>query len=187
MKNNTNLPIPGRKGAIARLIVLAIFALIAFLGSFGTIGEFIPKQGFWNALVEAIGGCGVLLLTGAWFWGLMKWIGFIAPKSFGAAGALWNGWIPLTFLGLYIKACLWLIIAMAPISAYALSFSLLYKVFFNTARAGITIFSAAGYLLLGIASTALLLLVDVCKLKGLSAKAVLREKLFSKGGVKRHA
>lgn len=165
----TNKKVPGRKGAIARLIILGLVALIGVLASFLTLPEYIARRGFGLALLEAFGGCGIIFLAGAFFWGMIKWIGFIAPKSFRIANKLWRGWIPLTFLGVYIKACLWLIIAIAPCSAYTLLLSPLTMMTAHFAENAIDIFSAFGLFLGGAAAVIVMGFVDICKLRQVSA------------------
>lgn len=173
----TRQKVPGRKGAIARLITLGVFALIGLLTSFGTIPQFAEKQGLWPAILEAFAGCGVIFLTGGFFWGLIKWIGIIAPKSFGLAKRFWCGWIPLTFLGVYLKCALWLIIAIAPCSIFALLFSPLFSLTFSLAQMDLNIFSAMGVFFGGGAVVLIMSLVDICKLRQISFVSMVREKL----------
>ena len=59
----TNKKVPGRKGAIARLIILGLVALIGVLASFLTLPEYIARRGFGLALLEAFGGCGIIFLA----------------------------------------------------------------------------------------------------------------------------
>lgn len=169
--------VPGRKGAIARLIMLGVFAVIGLLSSFGTIPQFAEKQGLGAAILEAFAGCGVIFLTGGFFWGLIKWIGFIAPKSFGLAKRFWCGWIPMTFLGVYLKCALWLIIAIAPCSAFTLLFSLFYSLTFSIAQMDMNLIIAMGMFFGGCAVVLTMGLVDICKLRQLSFVEVVRERL----------
>ena len=55
----------GRKGAIARLTVLAIVSIIGILSSICTLPGFVESRGLGPAILEAIGGCGTLLMLAA--------------------------------------------------------------------------------------------------------------------------
>ena len=167
----------GRKGAIARLIVMGIFAIIGILSSFGTLPEFIAKRGFVPAVLEAFGGCGTLLMLAAWFWGMMKWIAVMGPKTFGCARSFWNGWQPLTFFGLYIKFCIWMIIALAPLMCFSMTFIPVYKLTWYFAENGIGLISALLMFAAGMGLVVLLAFWDICKLRGQAPMDVIRRKL----------
>ena len=171
------ISLKGHSGSVARLVVMGILAIIAFLSSFGTIGQYVPKVGLGQAIVDAIGGCGLLLMLGAWFWCIMKWVGFIAPKSFRAANAFWRSWIPLTFLGLYLKACGWIMILLLPISAGMASYWPYFSFAMAFGKSDVNFFSALVVLLLGIVSVAIPSFLDICKIRGLAPMAVIRQKL----------
>ena len=174
----------GRKGAIARLIVLAIISIIGVLSSIGTLPDYVASRGFGPAILEAIGGCGLILILAAWFWGLMKWIAVVAPKAFGWARSFWNAWQPLTFFGLYIKFCIWLVIGLAPTMIFAYTLSPIYLVALPLAKNGLNIFSALLLLVVGVGLVVLLAFWDVCKLRAQAPTAVIRRKLAErKGGV----
>ena len=174
----------GRKGAIARLTVLAIVSIIGILSSICTLPSFVESRGLGPAILEAIGGCGTLLMLAAWFWGMMKWIAVVGPKSFGWARSFWNAWSPLTFFGLYIKFCIWLIVGMVPVMIFGITYMPLFKLTLFFAENGLNIFSALLLLALGAGLALLLAFWDVCKLRGLSPIAVIRRKLAErKGGV----
>ena len=172
-KKNTQ---PGRKSTIARLVILAIFTVIALVTSIGTLPGYIAKLGFAKALLEAIGGCGVLLLTGVWIWGLIKWIVFMSPKSFALAKRFRDSWTPLTNLGVFVKVCIGLIIAIVPITAYAATFSLFYSITFHIARSGLNILTALLLLILGAAAVLITAFWDLCSLKNLSAVEEIKKR-----------
>ena len=177
MSNTNSKHIPGKKGAIARLIILGLIAVIGILVGFGTLPEYVQKRGLGLAILEAFGGTGVIFLLGAFFWILIKWIGFMAPKSFRLAKRFWMTWYPLTFFGLYLKAVLWLIIAIAPCSAITLLFSPLMTVTMHFAEVEIDFLSAMALFLGSGALVAVLAFVDICKLRCTPAAAVMKEKL----------
>ena len=169
--------VPGKKGTIARLIVLGIVALIGILSSILTLPEYTARRGFGLALLEAFGGCGALFLLAAFIWGFMKWISFMGPKSLGAANRFWQAWIPLTFLGVYIKACIWLIVTVVPCSIYGMLMVPLFTVTQHFTEVNIGFFSAMGLFLGGAALVMAVGFVDICKLRRVSPMAVVKEKL----------
>ena len=179
IQQDTATRVPGRKGTIARLIVLGIFTVIALLSSILTLPEYISRRGFGLAILEAFGGCGILLLTGALFWGFMKWISFMGPKSLGAANRFWHAWIPLTFFGLYIKACLWLLITVVPCTIYGLLMAPVYSITLHFTKTEIGFFAAMGLFILGVAATVIMFFVDICKLRQLDPIATAKEKLHT--------
>lgn len=170
--------VPGRAGAIARLIVM--FAIVA-LGLFSIVASiFTSNWTLGQLIVESIASIGLMLLLGAWFWGMMKWVGFIAPKSLGWAKSFWRAWSPLTFFGLYIKVMIFAVVLIAPISAGFASNGLLVSFAFSFAENPLNIFSAFGILLLGVAVVAVLTFLDVCKIKGWSAIATAKTFIASR-------
>jgi len=165
--SNEVLPIPGKKGAIARLIVMGLFVVIALISCVGFLMS--ADGGFIDVVLETLVSFGTLCTVGAWFWGMMKWIGFIAPKSFSLANTMWCSWHVLTIFGLYIKAMVWALCALFPIAACFATFSPMYTVFFSIAKNGINFFNAMGMLILGCNLVVVLGFVDVCKLRRLCA------------------
>ena len=159
--------IPGKKGSIARLIVLGLISVIAVLSSVLTLPKYIGRKGYGPAVLEAFAGCGLLLLLAAGMWGLMKWIGFIAPKSFGLAKRFWQAWRPLTFFGVYLKACVWLLIAMVPVTASTMLITPLTSIGFLVAG-NLNLLSALGMFLAGAVLVVLVGFVDMCKLRQVS-------------------
>ncbi len=159
--------IPGKKGAIARLVVLGIISLIAVLVSFLTLPKYIGRIGFGPAILEAFASCGLLFMLAAGMWGLIKWIGFIAPKSFGLAKRFWQAWRPLTFFGVYLKACVWLLIAMVPVTASTMLITPLTSIGFLVAG-NMNLLSALGLFLGGAVLVILVGFVDICKLRQVS-------------------
>lgn len=166
MYNNTKIYIPGKKGAIARLIVMGLFVVIALISCVGFLMS--ADGGFIDVVLETLVSFGTLCTVGAWFWFAMKWIGFIAPKSFGLANTMWCSWHVLTIFGLYIKAMVWAVCALFPIGACFATFSPMYMVFFSIAKNGINFFNAMGMLILGCGLVAVLGFIDVCKLRMMS-------------------
>jgi hypothetical protein len=176
----TNNNIPGKKGAIARLIVLGITVLIGLLFSFGSIPDMIPKRGLFPAIWEAIGGSGTIFLLAAFFWGAMKWLGFIAPKSFHIANSFWQLWTPLTFLGVYVKVCIWLIITVVPCEIYFFLLMPLASLSGHFAQVNIDFFSAIGLFLGGAALVTAIGFLDICKLRCVSPIDTIKEVLAAK-------
>ncbi len=174
--NTTYAPaakVPGRAGAIARLIVMGLIALISLIASFGSLGEFADNRGFGQALLDAIGGSGTLLITAALIWLVMKVCSTVLPKSFRLANRFWVSWQPLTFLGLYIKVCIYMILFLVPFALVASLFSPLTLIAFQFATVDIDFFSAVGLFLAGGALVAGLGLWDICKLRNVPFKTAL--------------
>lgn len=159
----SNVTIPGKKGAIARLIVLGLISVIAVLVSFLSLPHYIGQTGFFPALLEAFGSCGLLLMLAASAWAMMKWLVVIAPKSFGLAKRFWLSWEALTFFGLYIKACIWLLIAVTPCAVATMFVSPLVSLGLLFAE-NMNLLTALGMLLGGGLLVVLVGFVDICKL-----------------------
>jgi len=176
--NREKTYIPGKKGAVARLIVMGLFVVIAAL----SCGSFLLSAdgNFIDVLLETLVSFGTICMVGAWFWGMMKWIAFIAPKSFGAANNIWCSWSALTIFGLYLKCVVWLVCAIAPISAFMMTFFPMYKMVFSIALNGINFFNAMGMLLLGCILVLVLGFVDVCKLRCCSPVAEVKHFIASR-------
>ena len=158
---------PKKTGTIIRLVILGLFTVIGVLTAVLTLPDYIVKRGFWLALWEAFGGCGLMLLTGVVIWGLFKWIAFMGPKSLGWANRFYNNWIPLTVLGVFVRACLWLIILVVPCSIYTFLMSPLTALTMHLAEAGIGFFSAMLLFILGVIAVIVAGFVDICKLRQL--------------------
>lgn len=166
MKNNSGKrKIPGKKGAIARLVILALTAIIGVWVSIGTLGSYIARLGFWQAILDAFAGCGEIFLMGAVFWIMFKWIGFIAPKSFYWGKCFWQGWVPLTWFGLYIKFCIWLCIVVVPCSASTMLFGTLLPIGMFVLDHNHNPLICIGFFLLSALVVALLGYLDVRKLR----------------------
>ncbi len=174
MKNKNCQIVPGRKGAIARLIIVSLISVIGLISGFGTIPQYAQRRGIGLAILEAFGGCGIIFLVAAFFWGLMKWIAVVAPKSFGFANRFWMSWHPYTFFGVYIKVCLWLILAVVPCSVFGFTFPLIFRVTLHFTQVDIGYFSAMALFFGGIAMVVVLVLADICKLRQYSFVAVMK-------------
>lgn len=168
----TKVKVPGRAGAIARLVVMYLMAVIGIISAFGSIFAFDYTIG--QFIVESIGGIGLMFLLGAWFWIIMKWVVFIAPKSLGWAKSFWRAWHPFTFFGLYIKAMIFVVVLIAPISIGTLTYMPLTSLTFYFADHELTFFLALGLFFLGFAFVAVFTFLDVCKLKGWSVKGAAK-------------
>ncbi len=106
---------PGAVGAILRLAILAIGLLIGIIGAFSEIPSY-SGQGFiyrFFRFFADIGACG---MVGVFFWGAVKWCGFLGSRTLDWASAFWDSFIALNFFTLAVKACLWLSIVVAPFS-----------------------------------------------------------------------
>ncbi len=163
-----NQKVPGRTGSIARLIVMWLFSLGGFALSFFTLPEYIGKLGFARAFLDSIGGFGLLLLTAAFFWGIMKWLGFSMPRAFRAAKRFWARWIPLTVFGLVLKAYAFIFIVFLPAALGTSLFAPLALLSAYFAKESLNLFSALLLLLAGAAIVVLFSYLDICKLRGIS-------------------
>ncbi len=169
----TSQKVPGHSGAIARLAVLTVMILISVVACVGTLPKYIQTRGFGQALLDALCSMGTLLLTGAFIWAVMKWIAYAMPKAYRLAIRFWNGWIPLTFFGVYLKACAFCVILCWPACIPGVLFAPIMKLGMGIATSGITVFNALGMLLLGGGSAAVLAFWDICKLQGVQVRQVL--------------
>lgn len=172
--------IAGHKGTVIRLIVMGLFTLITLLISFGTLPGYAVKLGLWRAVLEAFSGCGLLLMAISFFWGLIKWIAMVAPKSFGLANRMWRGWIPLTFFGLYIKSVIWLLVGLVPCMIFGMLYSPIVILGFKLAQGGMNILTALATFLAGAALVGILALLDGCKLFAVSPATLIKQKLFGR-------
>lgn len=170
--------VPGRGGAIARLIVMYLMVVIGLVSV--VVSIFTSEWTLGQLITEGIASVGLMLLLGAWFWSIMKWVGFIAPKSLGWAKGFWHAWRPLTFFGLYIKFMIFMVILIAPISIGLATYSPLLSMTFYFADHELTIFHALGLLLLGAVLVAVLTLLDVCKIKGWSVRGTVKQFMDSR-------
>ncbi len=170
-----NTKVPGRTGAIARLAVVWIMTLISFVGSFFTLPDFYRLVGLGHAILEAFAGFGVLTLTAAMLWLGMKFIGFIAPKSFRLAKKFWQAWVPLTFFGVYIKFCIFCLLALVPITATFGLFSAVIMLIAGMLAGNIHTLSALALLVAGAAGVAGCSFWDLCKLRQVKPMAVIRQ------------
>ena len=107
----------------------------------------------------------------------MKWIGVMGPKTFGWARSFWNAWQPFTFFGLYIKFCIWMIVALAPLMCFSMTYIPVYKLTWYFAENGIGLLSALLMFAAGMGLVILLAFWDICKLRGRSPVAIIRRKL----------
>lgn len=168
--------VPGRAGAIARLIVMSVMIV---LGMVGVLASAVNSQpSFGELVLGGIWGTGTMLILGAWIWSVMKWIGFIAPKSLQWAKSFWRAWHPFTFFGLYIKVMLFVIILIAPSSASMSTYSVFYLLAFKSVE-NMSFPVAFATLLLGIALVAVMVFWDICKIRGWAFKPAAME-LFRK-------
>ena len=163
----STVSVPGKKGAIARLIVLCLLCLIGVASSFLTLPHYIGKIGLFPAVQEAFASCGILFMFAFGIWAIMKWLVVVAPKSFGAAKRFWFSWEPLTFFGLYIKACIWVLIALTPCAVCTMFITPLTALgmhFLNNAN----ILYAFGLFFGGIVLVVFVGILDICKARGFS-------------------
>lgn len=172
----TKVKVPGRAGAIARLIVMALMILLGMCVVIGS--AFSNEMSFGELITGVTWGTGTMLLLGAWIWIVMKWIGYIAPKSLQWAKSFWCAWHPLTFFGLYIKAMIFLVILIAPSSASMVTYSPLLMFAFKSVE-NMNFLVAFATFMLGMAIVSVLISLDVCKLKGWSVKGTAKV-LFDK-------
>lgn len=170
--------VPGRGGAIARLIVMFLFVIGGFVSSFislftydGTVGQLI---------LEAIASSAMLSLLGAWFWVIMKWFGFIVPKAFNLAKSFWQAWTSFSLIGLYFKCVGFIVILMLPISAGFSTYMPLFSLAMAFAGEELTFLPTMGLSLLSFLVVAALTLVDVCKLRGTTVLDTVKQFLSAR-------
>lgn len=170
----------GKAGAIARLIVSALVVIGTIFGAVTALFSDYTT-GIGDAIVGLMSVLGTGCFTGVVILALWRWLCFILPKSFGWANGFWRSWHALTFFGLYIKGAIWLIILIFPVSVMTSLLSsacfALVGLFLNV---GLNFFTGLIYLAVCGGAMALLVLLDYCKVKELSAKAVLKDLLTSK-------
>lgn len=142
MARKMKTKIPGRGAAKFRLTFLLIFAIFGGLISVMTLPDYMERLGAARAIPEAFGGCAVLFLVGAFFWGLIKWIGWMGKKSFAAARWFLEHWPVFTVIGLVMRLPIAMLIALVPPMLFGLLFSPLYLLTFHFASEGIGFFTA---------------------------------------------
>lgn len=105
-------------GAILRLLVSGVFAVVAVCAAFGYAftGDARTVSEFFNDLFREVGAA-LLMTTIPWL--LMKWGAYIFPKSLSWANGMWKGWIAITPIGLAVKAMIWLYILFLPFTLIA--------------------------------------------------------------------
>lgn len=157
--------IPASRGAKARLIILWIIVVIAAVSAVCSL--FNDRLGLYRKVVEGIGGFGLICVIGAFFWGFIKWIVVVAPKSFRAANTVSFGLLYVPFLGILLRVAIYLIILVVPCAVYGYSFILLWKLAYFGAENPTNLLYCFGMFTLGTSLVAILTYWDVCALKGL--------------------
>ena len=158
--------VPGRAGAIARLIMMYLIAGFGVIA--GIINLFTSDADFGYRFLDSLNSIGLLMLTPCVIWIFMKWVVFMAPKSFGLAKRMWQSWHALTIFGLYLKCVAFLLISIPPISVITLAFMPLSLLMSSILTNGLTLLSGLGMILAGGVFMAVLTFLDVCKLRGTS-------------------
>ncbi len=97
-----------KRGAILRLIVMALAVIIGIVASYASIGE----TGFAKAFINSSMG----FIFAAVVWPIWKWVGFILPKSWSWAKSFWQSFEALNLFTLYIKFCIFVVILFLPVS-----------------------------------------------------------------------
>lgn len=161
MARKNRIKIPGRGAAKARLTILLFFVIIGALTSFLTLPEFIAKVGRQQAIIEAFGGCGIIFLMAAFFWGFMKWISVVGKKTLQCVKWVWNNWDTYFIIGYFIKVMLWLFCHYVPTLAFGFLFAPLYMLTWNMAKSGVNLLTAAALFLGGTIASLIMLVLDV--------------------------
>lgn len=171
--------VPGNKGAIVRLCLVAV-TLIG--GLFLTLGTLPPiADGFGDWLTANITGALVSIMLAGLMWGFAKWTGFIFPKAFAGARRFWNSLHALSLFAFAIKVMVWIYLLMLPLVLYGIVLMPLSLVVYLLSLIGPEFISVTILALLFIFSLFLMVLMDVCKLKDLSWKQTLKEILTKCG------
>ena len=171
-------PRKGRKGAIARLVVAGLTLVITLVLA---VMALFTEEGFGNAITGFFAVLGTGCVMGVVILALCKWLGFILPKSFGWANSFWRSWHALTIFGLYLKGCVWVFILLIPVSVMtSLISAACFGLVMFLINAGRNIFSVLLYLAASGGVMAVLVFLDLCKVKGIGPKAMLAHMKKSK-------
>ena len=168
----------GRKGAIARLVVAGLTLVITLVAAVMTM---FTQDGLGDAVTGFFAVLGTGALVGAMILILCKWLGFILPKSFGWANRFWRSWHALTIFGLYLKGCVWVFILLIPVSVMtSLISTACFSVVMLLVNFGQNFFGSLLFLAISGCVLAVVMFLDLCKVKGLSPKAMLAQMKKSK-------
>ena len=148
-----------KRGAILRLVIMAISVIIGIVAAYASIGE----TGFLKAFVNSSMG----FIFAAVLWPIWKWVAFILPKSWSWAKGFWQSFVALNFFTLYIKFSIFVVILFLPVSiatggVSALCF-LMARVLMNLQD---TFFNALWVTLLFVVIAVIFAWIDVCTAKG---------------------
>lgn len=167
--------IKGRIPAILRLLVCGILFVATLIG---LLPVAFNDDGLWNIFVNLLTTVGSASMISAIVWILIKSIGFVAPKAFGWANAMWRAWIPLTVFGLVLKAYLWIIILFFPISLCtgAVS-SLCFAMAGLLTATGLSLVIAVLMLVIFTGLLIILVSLDLCKITGRIWKEEVRTRI----------
>ena len=172
--NTNTIPVPGRKSAIARLITVAALLLLGVIIAFASA---FTGEGFLKGIENFAAVIISFLIITPFIWGFIKWGCFMFPKSLRVANAFGGGWIALNLFTLYIKVSLYLIMALAPVMMYGLLLSPVFMLIFALSSLGSSFLSVLLLIVVSTAALAFMVLLDVCKLKNLCWKTVLKNLL----------
>ncbi|MBR6563232.1 MAG: hypothetical protein IKK70_04770 [Clostridia bacterium] len=148
-----------KRGAIARLIFMAIAAVIGIVASYAAIGY----TGFAKAFINSSMG----FIVAAIIWPIWKWVGFILPKCWGWAKAFWQSFEALNLFTLYIKFCIFVIILFLPMSIATGGMSALCSlIVYAMMNIQDTFFNALWVTAIFVVLAVLFAWIDVCTIKG---------------------
>ena len=153
---------PGSGAAKVRLTILLMMCIIGIMVSFMTLPEFIEKVGADRAIPEAFASCAILFLLGDFFWGMIKWVGWMGKKSFAAASWFLTNWPIFTITGFVVRLFIAPLIVVVPPLLFGFLFIPLYWLTWTLGQSSIHILIAVPLFLGSSILTLGLLIWDIC-------------------------
>lgn len=157
-----------KKKIIIRLTVVGLIGLLGLILSIGML--------FTDSFNSAYAAFGTTLCVAPIFWGFVKWWGFMWPRSKRIATKFWNLTIPLTLIALAVKVMVWIWMALTPVTLYFVILTPVIWLLTALSSLPCQWLMEILFMLVCAAVMAFMLLLDICKLRSLCWKDVLRTK-----------
>ena len=167
-----NASVPGNKGAIFRLCLVAVTLIIGLVLTVAAVPY--VNGGLGDVLIAILTGFVCSIMAAALFWGFAKWTAFIFPKALAGARRFWNSLYALSLLALVIKVMVWIYLLMLPIVLYGIILTPLYLIVFALSLLPFEFIAVLLLVLLSVGVLFFVVLLDVCKLTDRCWKQTLR-------------
>ena len=104
-----------RVGAIVRIAISALFAVVALIASVAAVID-AADRGIGACITDGLAALGLMTFVAVVINLLIIGMGYVIPRGFRAACSFWRAWRALTFLGVVIKFWVFIIIFLFPLS-----------------------------------------------------------------------